>query len=223
MAQAQKSPSRSTGQRLSSNLVTAVVVLASIVALWWTIEILDTHLLGDRLQRNGIQPRQTSGLDGIVWAPFLHSDYGHVMSNTFPFLILSGLIMIRGFRRWVTVTLIGLSLGGFVTWLFALEGQSNHIGASGIVFAYFGALFGAAFFERKPVAFAPAIVAMMLYTTTVVVGLVPEAGVSWEGHLAGFISGLVASKVLAGDRPQREDPDADIEKYFGSDEPWLAT
>ncbi len=223
MAQAQPSQPRSTGQRLSSNVLTAVVVLGSIVALWWTVEILDTYLLGDRLQGNGIQPRQASGLDGILWAPFLHSDFGHVMSNTFPFLILSGLIMLRGLRRWLTITMIGLSLGGFLTWLLALEGRSNHIGASGIVFAYLGALFGAAFFERKPAAFAPAIVAMMMYATTVVVGLVPQEFVSWEGHLAGFVSGIVAAKVLAGNRPQRKDPDADIEKYFGSEEPWLST
>lgn len=199
----------------------AVSVLGSIVALWWAIEILDTYLFNDWLQGNGIQPRQMRGLDGILWAPLLHSDFGHVMSNMFPFLILSALILLRGFRRWLVITLIGISLGGFLTWLFALEGRSNHIGASGVVFAYFGALFGAAFFERKPAAFAPAIVAMVMYTTTVVVGLVPQAFVSWEGHLAGFISGIVAAKLLAEERPVRKDPDADIEKYFGTDEPWL--
>jgi membrane associated rhomboid family serine protease len=204
--------------RRSSTVVTAVGTLASIVALWWMIEIADTYLLSDRLQGNGIVPRQRSGFDGILWSPFLHSDFGHLMSNTFPFLILSALVMLRGFRRWVTITLIGVVLGGLLTWL--IGGTGNHIGASGVVFAYFGALFGAAFFERRPAAFAPALVALVMYTTTVVVGLVPQDSVSWEGHLSGFIAGIVASKLLAEPRPARPDPDADVDLIFGGEEPW---
>jgi membrane associated rhomboid family serine protease len=204
--------------RWSSTVATAVVTLAAIVALWWMIEILDTFVLDDRLQRNGILPRRARGFDGILWSPFLHSDFGHVMSNTFPFLILSGLIMLRGFQRWVTITLIGMFLGGLLTWL--IGGSGNHIGASGVVFAYFGALFGAAFFERRPAALAPALVALVLYTTTVVVGLVPQDSVSWEGHLSGFIAGVVASKLLAEPRRERSDPDADVDLIFGGEEPW---
>ncbi|NNE94964.1 MAG: rhomboid family intramembrane serine protease, partial [Acidimicrobiales bacterium] len=190
-------------------------------ALWWLIEITDTYLLSDRLQRNGIVPRRSDGIDGILWAPFLHSDFGHVMSNTFPFLILSGLILLRGLRRWMTVTIIGILLGGLLTWL--IGGTGNHIGGSGVIFAYFGALFGAAFFERRPAALAPALVAVVMYTTTVVVGLVPQDSVSWEGHLSGFIAGIVAAKLLAEPRPARPDPDADIEAIFGNDEPWKLT
>ncbi len=184
---------------------------------WWSIEIVDTYLLDDRLQGNGIIPRQRRGLDGILWAPMLHSDVGHLISNTFPFLVLSGLIMIRGFWRWVMITLIGLVGGGFLTWVFA--GAGNHIGASGVIFAYFGALLGAAFFERRPVAIAPALVAMMLYTT-MLVGLVPQDRISWEGHLAGFVCGVAASKLLAQPRT-RPDPDADVDLIFGGQKPWL--
>ncbi len=208
-------------RRWSSTVSRAVTVVVSIVALWWLIEITDTYLLSDRLQRNGIVPRRSDGIDGILWAPFLHSDFGHVMSNTFPFLILSGLILLRGLRRWTTVTIIGILLGGLLTWL--IGGTGNHIGGSGVIFAYFGALFGAAFFERRPAALAPALVAVVMYTTTVVVGLVPQDSVSWEGHLSGFIAGIVAAKLLAEPRPARPDPDADIEAIFGNDEPWKLT
>lgn len=211
----------SPARRFSSAVTTAVTVLVSIVALWWLIEITDTYLLSDRLQRNGIVPRQADGFDGILWAPFLHSDFGHLMSNTFPFLILSGLILLRGLRRWIIITLVGVLLGGLLTWL--IGGTGNHIGASGVVFAYFGALFGAAFFERRPAALAPALVAVVMYTTTVVVGLVPQDSVSWEGHLSGFIAGIVAAKLLAEPRPARPDPDADIEAIFGTEEPWKLT
>ena len=208
-------------RRFSSTVTTAATVLVSVVALWWLIEITDTYLLSDRLQRNGIVPRRADGVDGLLWAPFLHSDFGHVMSNTFPFLILSGLILLRGLRRWIVITLVGVLLGGLLTWL--IGGTGNHIGGSGVVFAYFGALFGAAFFERRPAALAPALVAVVMYTTTVVVGLVPQDSVSWEGHLSGFIAGIVAAKLLAEPRPPRPDPDADIEAIFGTEEPWKLT
>ncbi len=207
-----------TRNRWSSTVVTTVGTLAAIVALWWTIEIVDTYLLDSSLQSNGIIPRRMRGLDGILWSPFLHSDFGHLVSNTFPFLVLSGLILIRGFPRWISITLIGVFLGGALTWI--IGGNGNHIGASGVIYAYFGALFGAAFFERRSAAFAPALVALVLYTSTVIVGLVPQDSVSWEGHLSGFIAGIVAAKLLAPPRPTRPDPDADIHKYFGGEEPW---
>lgn len=198
---------------------TALVTLTVIVTAWWAIEIIDTYVLDDELQGNGILPRRQNGLDGIFWAPFLHSDFAHLISNTFPFLILSALIMVRGFRRWVLITLIGMLGGGLLTWIFA--GSGNHIGASGVIFAYFGALIGAVFFERRPAAIAPALVALMLYAT-ILVGLVPQERISWEGHLAGFVCGIAASKALA-QPPRRRDPDADVDEIFGGRQPWLET
>lgn len=203
--------------RLSGSLATGLLILGVIVIAWWSIEILDSYVLGDRLQRNGIIPRQREGFDGILWAPLLHSDFGHLISNTFPFLVLSGLIMIRGIRRWVSITIIGVLGGGFLTWIFG--GAGNHIGASGVIFAYFGALVGAVAFERRPAAIAPALVAMMLYTT-MLVGLVPQDRVSWEGHLAGFVCGIASSKLLA-QRRSRPDPDRDVDLIFGGEQPWL--
>ncbi len=208
----EKGPSRWSGP-----LGVGTIILGSVVALWWSIEILDTFLLGDRLQRNGIVPRQREGVDGILWAPFLHSDFGHLISNTIPFLVLSSLIMIRGLRRWVRITVIGMVGGGALTWIFG--GTGNHIGASGVIFAYFGALLGAVFFERRPIAIAPALVAMLLYTQ-LLVGLVPQDRISWEGHLAGFVCGIAASKLLAVPRVRR-DPDADVDLIFGGEQPWL--
>ncbi len=203
--------------RWSRGVVLAVSTLAVVVVAWWSIELVDTYVLDDRLQGNGIVPRERRGLDGILWAPFLHSDVGHLISNTFPFLVLSGLIMIRGFWRWVMITVIGLIGGGLLTWVFG--GSGNHIGASGVIFAYFGALLGAAFFERRPAALAPALVALMLYTT-MLIGLVPQDRISWEGHLAGFVCGIAASKLLA-QRRTRPDPDADVDRIFGGQQPWL--
>ncbi len=184
----------------------AFALIAVYIVAIWAIEIVDTFLLGSNLQRGGIRPRETEGLDGVLWAPFLHSDWGHVLSNTAPIAILGGLVAIRGRARWVTVTVAGALIGGGLTWL--LGGTGNHIGASGVVFAYFGALLGAAFFERKPAALAPALVAIMLYYG-LIVGLVPQEGISWEGHLFGVIAGLLVARVVAEIPQRRLDDDED--------------
>ena len=171
----------------------------------WAIEIVDTVALDDWLQGGGIHPRQSDGVDGILWAPLLHGGFSHLISNSVPFAALGGLVAIRGARRLATVTAAAVAVGGGLTWL--LGGGGNHIGASGVVFGYLGALLGAAAFERRPAAVAPALVALLLYGT-MLVGFVPQPGISWEGHLFGFVAGLLASKSLA--EPRTPTPDYDF-------------
>ena len=72
----------------------------------WVVEIVDTIALDDRLEGNGIRPRRVDGIDGIAWAPFLHGGFPHLISNTIPFAILSGLTMARGTRRYVGASAI---------------------------------------------------------------------------------------------------------------------
>lgn len=191
-------------QRIVRLLATSAFALIAVyIVVIWAVEIVDTAVLGSRLQRSGIQPREPGGLDGILWAPFLHSDWGHVFSNTAPLAVLGGLVAIRGRARWIGVTVAAVIIGGGLTWLFG--GSGNHIGASGVVFGYFGALLGAAFFERRPAALAPALVAIMLYYG-LIVGLVPQDGISWEGHLFGVIAGLTVAKLIS-EIPERVDED----------------
>ncbi len=189
----------------------AFALIAAALALMWTIEAVDTFIAGNWFQSGGIHPRRVDGLDGIFWAPFLHSDWGHVTSNSIPFAVLGGLVAIRGLGRWLAVTVIVIVVGGFLTWLLA--GGGNHIGASGVVFGYFGALLGAAFFERRPATAAPALVAILMYSG-IVVGLVPQDGISWEGHLFGAIGGLTASKLLADQRRKGSDDPDELDPKF---------
>lgn len=194
-------------------------LIAVALAGMWAIEVLDTTLLDETLQGGGIHPRRLDGLDGIVWAPFLHSDYGHVFSNTVPLLAMGGLVSVRGMRYWSRATMAVVFVGGFATW--ALAGGANHIGASGIVFGYFGVLLGAAWYERNPAALGGALLAIFLYGG-IVAGLVPQPNLSWEGHLFGFLAGVVSAKLLAPPRPAyRGDDDPGDVQPWEIDEPWL--
>jgi len=189
-------------------------VVVSLLLVMWTIEIADTFLFDHWFQGGGIHPRRIDGLDGIVWAPVLHGGWGHIASNTVPWLALGGLVAVRGWHHWITVTAITVVVGGLATW--ALAGGVNHIGASGVIFGYFGALIGAAFFERRPATVGPALIVIMMYSS-MLIGLVPREGISWEGHLFGMVAGIVAARFVA--EPRRRP--LDIPEPWEADEPWL--
>lgn len=172
-----------------------VGVVLGLVALMWLVEIVDTAAQGD-LDGHGIRPRSVEGIDGIVWAPFLHGGFGHLISNTIPFVVLSGLTLTQGLRLYAKASLIIVGLGGLLLWLFAFGGNENHIGASGWVFGLFGYLLASAWYRRRPLPIAVAVVALVLYGGTVLFGLVPRTGISWEGHIFGFVAGVVAARVL---------------------------
>jgi membrane associated rhomboid family serine protease len=171
----------------------------------WFIEIIDTVALDDRLQGNGIQPRSTEGIDGILWSPFLHGGFAHLISNTIPFAILSGLTLVRGVRRYVSASAIIIVLGGLLVWLFAIGSNENHIGASGWVFGLFGFLIASAWFEKRPLSIGLAIVALALYGSTILFGFLPRPGLSWEGHLFGFVAGVAAARILTTRRARAAD------------------
>ena len=209
----------SLAHRLARSPWTPVAVLIGCVCVMWAVEIIDTVMLDDRLQDNGIGPRHLDRILGIIWAPWLHSDYGHVLSNTVPFIALGWLVSLRGLRYWFAVTVVSMVGGGALTWLVA--GGSNHIGSSGVVFGYFGALLGAAVFERRPAALAPALVAMLLYSG-LLTGLVPQEAISWEGHLFGLIAGFAVSRSLLKGPLGRRRSVLEKEPYaWEADEPWL--
>lgn len=199
-------------------VATPVGLLVLGLAAMWAIEIVDTVALDSELQTNGLRPRHRSGLDGIAWAPFLHADYGHIASNSIPFLVLGGLVAARGMRYWAWVTVTAILVGGGLTWL--LGGDGIHVGASGVVFGYFGAILGAAVFERRIRALGAALIALGFYSS-LIAGLVPQEAVSWEGHLFGMAAGVIAAKALAEPRVAPEERPDDPEPWE-LDEPWLA-
>jgi len=201
-------------------LRTSFGVLCIAVVAMWVIEILDSVVLDNWAQRHGIHPREINGIDGIAWAPFLHSDMGHLVSNTGPLLALGGLVSVRGFRYWGGVTLASAVIGGGLTWW--LGGSGNHIGASGVVYGYFGALIAAAIKERRPRAMAAAFVPIFIYNT-MLVGLVPQPFISWEGHLFGMIGGAIAALVMAEPRKPKLDTSVDPGPVYSweVDQPWL--
>lgn len=178
----------------------AATVIAAFTGLLYLTEAVDTVLNG-ALQEEGIQPRRLDGLDGVLWAPVLHDDWQHLVTNTVPVLVLGFLVLAGGVSQFVMVTGTVWVVGGLGTWLVASGG--NHIGASILVFGWLVYLLARGFFARSAGQILLAVVLFMVWGG-VLWGVLPGTpGVSWEGHLFGALGGLVAARLVASaDRPR---------------------
>ena len=185
-------PSPPTTSKSRTGGLLAVAVLVTVM---WVAEVVDA-VLGGRLDALGIEPRQVDGLTGVVLAPFLHADFGHLMANTVPFLVLGALIALSGLARVLAVAAIVTLVGGLGTWLVA-PSATIHLGASGVVFGFATYLVARGLFDRRVVSLAVGLLVALVYGTTLLLGLLPQAGVSWQGHLFGAVGGLVAARLLA--------------------------
>lgn len=169
-------------------------LVGAMAALMWVLEILDAALGGD-LDRFGIEPRETSGLDGILFSPFLHGGFGHLVGNTVPFLMLGCLIALGGAVRVLAVTAVVMGVGGIGTWITGPE-NSVHIGASGVVFGYAAYLISRFVYTRNLLHLGAGVAVVLVWGTTLLIGFVPTPGVSWQGHFFGAVGGVVAARVV---------------------------
>src|ERR1700759_2724350 len=180
--------------------------IVSFVALLYIIEIWD-NLSGHRLEDNGIRPLETDGLEGIIFAPLLHANWGHLIANTGPALVLGFLVTLAGLSRFIYATAIVWILGGLGTWLIGNIGappgvETNHIGASGLIFGWLTFLIVFGFFTHKVWQIVVGVVGLFIYGGVLLGALPGTFGVSWQGHLCGGIAGVFAAYVLAG--PERK-------------------
>lgn len=170
--------------------------LVAIVTLLWIIQIANVGLFDSRLVLNGIYPRQLDELQGILWAPFLHGNFGHLLANTFPIITLGGLIMLGKAEDFWIVTAVSALTSGLGTWLIGAP-NSVHIGASGVAFGYFGYLLLRGYFDRSTFAVTSTVLVIIFYGSFLWGVLPNQPGVSWEGHLFGFIGGGVSAWLLS--------------------------
>lgn len=185
---------------------TAVIFLTGFIGFLWFVELVDWLLFDGQLDKLGIRPRSLSGLAGILYAPFLHGGFGHLMTNSVPILVLGGLIIFsRQLNQFFKASLIIIVISGLGTWLIG-PSNSVHIGASGLIFGYFGFLLLVAYFERSLQAILIAGLVLFMYSG-LVWGILPgSSGISWQSHLFGLIGGMLAAYLLAqtGPRPSVE-------------------
>nr|WP_221308920.1 rhomboid family intramembrane serine protease [Nocardiopsis mwathae] len=168
----------------------------------WIIEVFD-FLLGGVLDHTfGLRAWQTDAPWTVLTAPFMHADFQHLMSNTVPFLVLGSLVALSGLSRFMWTTVIVMVISGVGVWLFSTPGTLT-VGASGLVFGYFGYTVLRGIIERRTIDIV-IMISVIIFYGTLIWGVLPQqVGISWQAHLFGFIGGLIAAYVLPKtDRPR---------------------
>jgi membrane associated rhomboid family serine protease len=173
----------------------AVVLVGGFVALIWVLQVFnwaDGYRFNSLL---AIYPHDAARLPDIFTAPLMHLSWDHIESNTIPLFVLGVLAAYRGIGRFLLVTLIVAVASGLAVWLFQSSNEPT-VGASGLIFGYFGYVLIRGFFDRNLLDIGIGIVAGVLYWTILQVALPGNPGISWIGHLGGLLGGVLAAWVL---------------------------
>ncbi|VAX35349.1 Rhomboid family protein [hydrothermal vent metagenome] len=145
------------------------------------------------IQQYGIHPRSVPGLLGILFSPFLHGSFSHLISNSFGLLVFGWALGVVDRKNFIEITFGVIIMGGLGTWVFGRT--ANHIGASGLIFGYFGYLLSLGFFQKK---FKYIIVSLLtiFFYGGMIFGILPSSRyISFEGHLFGFMAGVLIAKL----------------------------
>lgn len=161
----------------------------------WLVFLVNNLIWKGHFDQYGIMPRQVRSLPGIICAPFLHASYEHLAANTLPLLILGAIICGRSRGEFVVITVLGILATGGLTWLFARS--ACHIGASGLIFCYFGYLASLAYFNRTFGALCLSVVCILGYGGMIRGVLPASTPISWESHLAGLVAGTALAWLMA--------------------------
>lgn len=160
------------------------------LAILWLCQIFNRML---RYVPNylGIVPRTAIGLRGIIFSPFLHGDFNHLFFNSIPFFVLANLVLMRGTLAFYVVSVFVIIVGGFLLWIIGKRGI--HIGASTLIMGYFGYLLAEAYFQVNATTVILALICLYYFGGLVLALFPGKKHISWEGHLCGFIAGIMVA------------------------------
>ncbi|CAA0104066.1 Uncharacterised protein [BD1-7 clade bacterium] len=176
-----------TSEKAMSRFTAATVFVAAV----WGISILGFAGFLDVIPK--LYPRHVSGLWGIATMPFLHVDIPHLLSNTLPLVAFSVLISLRGNSRFIEVTLMIMVIGGGLLWVFGRP--YYHVGASGLIFGYFGYLLMRSWYSPSLSSVVISVAVILIYGG-LIWGILPQGrNVSWDGHLMGLIAGVLVARL----------------------------
>lgn len=159
------------------------------VLLLWIIYWLQIRFDFDFYQY-GIYPRDLTGLRGVLFSPFIHENLEHLYNNSIPLVILLAAIQFFYPKQTFGVISYGILLSGLITWIIGRE--NYHIGASGLIYV----LVSFIFFKGIQTQYYR-LVALSLTVILIYGGMIwyvfpdVDQSISWEGHLAGLITGFV--------------------------------
>jgi membrane associated rhomboid family serine protease len=190
-----RSGTTSTSDSLFVQLKARGLVLAAFVGSIWLVFFLSVALPFLHLNRHGVVPRTLGGLQGVLFAPWLHASMMHLIANTGGLLILGWLCTWPRIANFWQATFGAMLGAGLCAWLLGAP-YTVHIGASGLVFGYAGYLVARGYYTRHVLAMLVALFVAASYGLTMLFGVMPiYPGVSWQSHLGGALGGILAARL----------------------------
>jgi len=191
---------------LASPMGRAAALMVAFLALLWVVQLINAGTDYSLAASGGILPRDPGSLVDILTSPFLHGSLDHLAGNALPLFSLGVIAAIPSPKRFLLMTLVVIVVGGLGVWLFSPAGSIT-VGASGVVFGYFGYLLLRGLVDRRPTDVVISIGIGLAYGYAMwnSVGFGIE-GVSWQGHVAGMVGGMVAALVVRTPRRKPEAP-----------------
>ena len=176
----------------------AFFLMVGFIVLIWILQIANWadhyHLDGSY----GIVPRSLGHLGDIFTAPFLHFSWDHIEGNSGPLFVFGLLAAYRGVVKFLGVTLIVAVTSGLAVWLF--QGNGLTVGASGLIFGYFGYVLARGLIDRNLIDALAAVVMALSYAYILTVAIPGTPGVSWIDHLGGLVGGLACGWIFRSRR-----------------------
>ena len=178
-----------------------IILPFTFIFLMWLVKLIEIQFDLSFI-KFGVFPKQISGLKGIIFSPFIHKDFTHLFNNSYPIIIL-GSLLFTSYKDIASKIFLWLFfISGF--WLWVIGRESFHIGASGVIYALASFLFVSGFIRKNPRLAAVSMVVIFLYGSMIWGVLPVKEGVSWEGHLAGFLAGILIAIFYKNEGPQQK-------------------
>ncbi|MFJ1763047.1 rhomboid family intramembrane serine protease [Amycolatopsis sp. NPDC088138] len=179
----------------------ALWVMVGLLAVLWALQIvnsLDDYGLSHEF---GIEAREPGSLPEIFSAPFLHLGWDHIEANSGPLFVFGFLAAYRGVKKWLGVSVLIIVASGLGVW-FVSPSSSVTVGASGLVFGYFGYIIVRGLFDRHPIDIVIGLVMALCFAYQFSSLLPTDEQVSWQGHMFGFVGGIVGGWLFRDRRPK---------------------
>ncbi|MFF3887217.1 rhomboid family intramembrane serine protease [Streptomyces sp. NPDC001914] len=179
----------------------AFFVMFAFLAVLWLLQLANYADDYAFSRDYGVVAGDVTSLPGILSAPFLHWSWAHIESNSGPLFVFGFLAAYRGVVRFLGLSLLVALTSGLVVWFFE-RGDADTVGASGLIFGYFGYVVVRGIFDRHLIDTLIGVVMAASFAYMLTVAVPGTPGVSWLGHLGGLIGGLAGAWIFRDRRPR---------------------
>ncbi len=209
---AKRGPNRRAAEIDVDEARKAFFLMVGFIALIWVLQVANWADHYGLDASYGILPRSIGHLPDIFTAPFLHFSWDHIEGNSGPLFVFGLLAAYRGVYKFLGATLIIAVTSGMAVWLFQGSNELT-VGASGLIFGYFGYVLTRGILERNLIDALAAVVIGLSYAYILTAAIPGAHGVSWIGHLGGLIGGIASGWIFRTRRrvpgPGRAKPPGD--------------